>query len=122
MPRVRNPRRLWFPRHSTRRLYEFSVGSALVGVGWITYGVLRGAGYPGVVSGVLWLLLAAVWLLSALQNRRRERYGYDQAWPVPTPEVRILAEQGRKILAIKRYREQNPDIGLKEAKGVIDAL
>jgi ribosomal protein L7/L12 len=46
----------------------------------------------------------------------------DEAPPVPDPEVLLLVEQGRKITAIKRYREQNPGIGLKQAKDVIDAL
>jgi hypothetical protein len=42
--------------------------------------------------------------------------------PTPEPEVVILVGQGRKIQAIKRYREQNPGTGLKEAKDVIDGL
>ena len=42
--------------------------------------------------------------------------------PVPAPEVLILVEQGRKIQAIKRYRELYPGTGLKEAKDVIDGL
>jgi Ribosomal protein L7/L12 C-terminal domain len=42
--------------------------------------------------------------------------------PEPEPEVVILVEQGRKIQAIKRYRELNPGTGLKEAKDVIDGL
>jgi ribosomal protein L7/L12 len=41
---------------------------------------------------------------------------------VPTPEVAALVERGRKIQAIKRYRQLNPGIGLKEAKDVIDGL
>jgi ribosomal protein L7/L12 len=43
-----------------------------------------------------------------------------QAVPGLAPEVVILVNQGRKIQAIKRYRELNPGIGLKEAKDVID--
>jgi hypothetical protein len=42
--------------------------------------------------------------------------------PAPEPEIVILVQQGRKIQAIKRYREQNPGAGLKEAKDVIDGL
>jgi ribosomal protein L7/L12 len=38
------------------------------------------------------------------------------------PEVLVLLEQGRKIQAIKRYRELNPGVGLKEAKNVIDGF
>jgi hypothetical protein len=44
----------------------------------------------------------------------------DETLPVPVPEVLVLLEQGRKIQAIKRYRELNPGVGLKEAKNVID--
>jgi ribosomal protein L7/L12 len=33
-----------------------------------------------------------------------------------------LLEQGRKIQAIKRYRELNQGVGLKGAKDVIDGL
>ena len=46
----------------------------------------------------------------------------DEVSPVPEPEVLLLLEQGRSIQAIKRYRELNPGIGLKEAKDVIDGL
>jgi hypothetical protein len=42
--------------------------------------------------------------------------------PVPGPEVLVLLEQGREIQAIKRYRDLNPGVGLKEAKDVIDGL
>jgi ribosomal protein L7/L12 len=39
-----------------------------------------------------------------------------------SPEVLILVKQGRKIQAIKRYRELNPGIGIKEAKDILDGL
>jgi hypothetical protein len=42
--------------------------------------------------------------------------------PAPEPEVVILVHQGRKIQAIKGYRELNPGTGLKAAKDVIDGL
>ena len=42
--------------------------------------------------------------------------------PAPAPEVQILINQGRKIQAIKRYRELHPGTGLKEAKDIIDGL
>jgi hypothetical protein len=45
-----------------------------------------------------------------------------EAAPVPDAEVLILVNQGRKIHAIKRYRQLNPGIGLKQAKDVIDGL
>ncbi|MBD3887275.1 hypothetical protein IFO70_37470 [Phormidium tenue FACHB-886] len=37
-------------------------------------------------------------------------------------EVRRLVEAGQKIQAIKLYREQNPGVGLREARGVVEAL
>jgi ribosomal protein L7/L12 len=42
--------------------------------------------------------------------------------PEVTPEVTSLVLQGKKIQAIKRYRELNPRIGLKEAKHVVDQI
>jgi hypothetical protein len=39
-----------------------------------------------------------------------------------SPEFLILVKQGRKIQAIKRYRELNPGIGIKEAKDILDGL
>jgi hypothetical protein len=98
-------------------------GLTLMGVVLIILGVVTNAGYLTVVLGVLWLVMAAGWFLMALERRRRGQHGYyDQALPVPASDVRILAEQGRKIQAIKRYRQLNPDIGLREAKDVIDGL
>ncbi|MDQ2814144.1 MAG: hypothetical protein M3Z75_20315 [Actinomycetota bacterium] len=67
----------------------------------------------------LWTLIAAFWFHQA---RRLGRRGSDWVLPVPAPEVLTLARQGRRIQAIKRYRELNPDVGLKEAKEVIDGL
>lgn len=37
-------------------------------------------------------------------------------------EVRDLALRGNKIEAIKRLRERNPGLGLKEAKDLVDAV
>jgi ribosomal protein L7/L12 len=78
---------------------------------------------------------AACWLAygvggAILATRRRRAAGaadrnpepVRRELPTPEPEVVILVEQGRKIQAIKRYREQNPGTGLKEAKDVIDGL
>jgi hypothetical protein len=45
-----------------------------------------------------------------------------ELWPEPSPEVLALLERGLKIQAIKRYLELNTGVGLKDAKGVIDAL
>ncbi len=58
------------------------------------------------------------------QDTPADHYGppdYDAA-PGLTPEVVILVDQGRKIQAIKRYRQLNPGTGLKAAKDVIDEL
>ncbi len=119
---VRNRGRSWFSGRSALALHWASAGAALVGLGWVVYAVLRSWDYGGFVLAALWMLIAAGWFFAARQRRRREPRGYGQAWPVPAPEVLLLAEQGRKIQAIKRYRELNPDLGLKEAKNVIDGL
>lgn len=72
--------------------------------------------------GVAFLMLSAVWFATAVRTRRRGvQRRYDQVQE-PAPEVVALAEQGRRIQAIKRYRELNPDIGLNQAKDVIDGL
>jgi ribosomal protein L7/L12 len=39
-----------------------------------------------------------------------------------TPEMTSLVLQGKKIQAIKRYRQLNPGVSLKEAKDVIDQI
>jgi hypothetical protein len=119
---VRNPGHSWFSRHSELTLHWASAGAALVGVGWVIYAILQRSGYEDFVLAALWMLIAASWFFSARQRRRRKQRGYGQVLPVPAPEVLILVEQGRKIRAIKRYRELNPDIGLKEAKDVIEGL
>lgn len=41
--------------------------------------------------------------------------------PVSTPDVEALIRDGRKIEAIKRYRELH-GVGLREAKDAVDAL
>lgn len=56
-----------------------------------------------------------------LQQRRNQPSTYDAESAVP-PEIWTMVEQGKKTKAIKRYRELNPGIGLKEAKNVIDGL
>lgn len=44
-------------------------------------------------------------------------------WPSLSPEVQALAlDPSRKIAAIKRYREEHPDIGLAEAKAEVEAF
>jgi ribosomal protein L7/L12 len=68
------------------------------------------------------LLLAANWFLVARRLRRREQLGFGQGMPEAGQDVLTLVRQGRKIEAIKRYRQLNPGIGLREAKHVVDGL
>jgi hypothetical protein len=42
--------------------------------------------------------------------------------PVPAPEVLALVDQGWTIQAIKRYRELNPGVGLRDARDVVEGL
>lgn len=46
----------------------------------------------------------------------------DALRPPPSTTVETLAARGEKIQAIKAYREENPGVGLKEAKERVDAL
>ncbi len=44
-------------------------------------------------------------------------------WPTLSPEVRRLAnDPSMKIAAIKRLREENPGLGLAEAKDEVEAI
>lgn len=40
----------------------------------------------------------------------------------PSDEVRLYLARGMKINAIKAYRDQNPGVGLREAKEAVDAM
>lgn len=102
--------------------YGISAGFALAGVAGIIYAVLADANWAGFGVGGMWLLLAAGWFLTARQFRRREQLGFAQDVPGAGQDVLTLVRQGRKIEAIKRYRQLNPGIGLREAKHVIDEL
>jgi hypothetical protein len=108
--------------YSARRLYGFSVGFALGGVALIIYATIANANWADYGIGVLWLVLSANWFLAARQLRRRGQLGFDQELPGAGRDVLTLVRQGRKIEAIKRYRQLNPGIGLREAKHVIDGL
>jgi len=55
-------------------------------------------------------------------QQRRNQPSTDYAESAVPPEIWTMVDQGKKIKAIKRYRELNPGIGLKEAKNVIDGL
>jgi hypothetical protein len=87
-------------------------------VAWIVIGVFVHS-WEGFL-GAVWLFLAAGQLYYARQFRRRDLLG--QAPPGAEEDVAALVHQGRKIEAIKRYRQLNPGVGLREAKQVIDGL
>jgi hypothetical protein len=74
------------------------------------------------VLGGIWLWLAVGYFAMAFGRRRREQRGPGHVPSELPPEVRLLAEQGRKIEAIKRYRQLNPGVGLREAKKAVDGL
>jgi ribosomal protein L7/L12 len=96
--------------------------ATLAGILWIIGALLRGPDYVSVAVGLVYLLIAGSYFYVGLQRRRREERAYDQALPAPTIDVAVLAGQGQKIQAIRRYRKLNPGIGLKEAKDVVDGL
>ena len=117
---VRNRGRVWFKRNAVQVAYCLSAGFALGGVAYIIYAAIASTEWTIPFEGAVWLVLAASWLFLARQFRRRGQL--DQAVPGAGQDVLILVRQGRKIEAIKRYREMNPGIGLREAKHVIDGL
>ena len=43
-------------------------------------------------------------------------------WPSLSPEVQALALDLRKIAAIKLHREENPGVGIVEAKAEVEAF
>ena len=119
---MRNSSRSWFARRSARGLYGFSAAFAVVGVAWISDMVVADAGWSSFVVGAAWLTMAFSWFLMARQYHRREQLGGDQELPEAGQDVRTLLSQGRKIEAIKRYRQLHPGVGLREAKHVVDEL
>jgi type VI protein secretion system component VasK len=76
----------------------------------------------------IWAVFMAIffWLLARKRRdrlqRARDRQFIDDPELLMPPEIKTLVQQGQKIRAIKRYRELNPGIGLKEAKDIIDKL
>jgi hypothetical protein len=103
-----------------RKSYYVSAAAAAVAAAWIIYCLCAGAGWASFAIGALWLVLAFVWLISARTLRRRERL--DEAAPAGGHDVLTLVRQGRKIEAIKQYRNMNPGVGLREAKRAVDEL
>ncbi|MBV9792327.1 MAG: hypothetical protein JO016_00175 [Actinobacteria bacterium] len=109
-------------RYWARLFSSISALFALAGLAWIVYVAVSGASWAYLGLGCLWLVLAACLIPQARQFSRRERLGYDRAWPAAEQDVLTLVRQGRNIEAIKRYRELNPGVGLKDAKQVVDGL
>jgi hypothetical protein len=118
-----NPGQLWFKRNAVRKSYYVSAAAAAVAVAWMIYTACTNSSWAagtGIALGAVWLVLAGYWLYAARQLRRREQFVHTS--PEPADEVLALLEQGRKIAAIKRYRELNPGMGLRDAKDVIDDI
>lgn len=65
--------------------------------------------------------------LEAKLNLLLDRFGIEHDVPssvhdTPSEEVRDWILKGRKINAIRAYKVQNPGVGLKEAKDIVEAL
>jgi hypothetical protein len=122
----------WRPATSGQAWLAAVAGSGVVLGG--AYAVGRAAGWhPGfwtLVSPAVLTLVAHGFLSSGGRPRRPKELDTqpDQASttlmaPPDIPwEVVCLVQQGEKILAIKRYRQLNGGVGLKEAKDIIDAI
>ena len=119
---VQNRRRPRSNRYWARLSYGVSALLALGGVAWLADAVVSGASWAYLGLGCMWLVLAAAFIPQARQFSRRERLGFDRALPVAEQDVVTLLRQGRNIEAIKRYRDLNPGVRLREAKLVIDGL
>jgi len=117
---VKKSVRRWLNRNAVRSAYCFSAGFALGAAALIVYAAVASTGWAVPFDGALWLVLAALWLFIARQTPRRRQL--DQAAPEAGYDVLTLVRQGRKIEAIKRYRELNPGVGIGEAKHVVDGL
>ena len=117
---VENPGQNWFRRNAVRKSFYVSAFLAAVAVAWIIYCVRASASWTGFVIGAVWLVLAAVWLYSAFRLRRRQQRV--QTLPEADVEVLDLVVQGRKMEALRYDRAQHPEIGLREAKHIVDAL
>ena len=109
-------------RFWARWFYVVSAAFALVGVAGIVAAVVSSASWTRLALGCVWLVGAACLIPQARQFSRRERLGYDRALPAAEQDVLTLLRQGRNIEAIKRYRQSNPGVGLREAKHVVDGL
>ena len=88
-----------------------------------------------IVLVLLFFLVGTIFSLnSAMQTQRSYLRSLDKKldallvkqgidWPTLSPDVQALArDPGKKIAAIKLHREENPGIGLAEAKAEIEAF
>jgi hypothetical protein len=116
---VQNSRR---PRLTSRTAYGLSAVFAVAGLAWIIGDAVGDASWPSFIPGGGWLMLAVSWFCVGRQYRRREQLGFDRELPGAGQDVQTLLRQGRKIEAIKLYRQLHPGIGLREAKHVVDEL
>jgi MYXO-CTERM domain-containing protein len=102
--------------------YGLSAGFAVAGLALITGDVVGDVSWPSFLPGGGWLLLAVGWFFVGRQYRRREQLGFDRELPGAGQDVQTLLRQGRKIEAIKLYRQLHPGIGLREARHAVDEL
>ena len=100
------------------------VGAYVIGraSGWHPEALGLAAMAVGLTASVVLGVLGAVTRKGGDAPADRDSVPVHEAPPAPAPEVLLLVEQGRKIQAIKHYRQVNRGIGLKQAKDVIDGL
>jgi hypothetical protein len=73
------------------------------------------------LTNMVWRQRAYLRCLDIKLNALLKAQGVD--WPSLSPEVQRLAlDPGKKIAAIKLHREENPDIGIAEAKAEVEAF
>ena len=127
------PRIEWRRRDVLGLIAQWTVFEAALAVG--DYLLFRAAGPHAGFWASLGIGVGAVLFADCLRRAVRavRRQGsappvLRASWPadVPMPdagpEILFLIEHGKTVQAIKCYREQNPGIGLKEAKDVIDGI
>ena len=89
----------------------------------------------GIVLTLLFLLVGGIFSLTTMMQRQRlhlrsldikldallKAQGVE--WSALSPEAQALAlDPGTKIAAIKRYRDEHPEISLAEAKAEVEAF
>jgi hypothetical protein len=126
--------RAWRWRPATRRHAWAVAAGWTVGVLVAIYGLELIAGWhvgPGFIfCGVAGYLAASALAQPAKLRKRPEQTGqldqpHQAALQLPGDiphDVVDLIRQGMKIQAIKRYRQLNHGVGLKEAKDIIDRI